>query len=640
MYLATIDYETEAIGSRPDEYPPRPVGVAIKARGYAKYYAWGHPSENNCTRSEIIPVLRDHLKNARCIFHNCAFDIEVGIKFLGLPFPNVYDDTEFLAFLNDPRDKSLALKPLADKYLNMPPDEQDELREWILENVTWIDPVSGKLVKANKAPTKWGAHISKVPANLVRPYAIGDVVRTEKLYRHFRPIVAERMNEPYERELRLVKVKLKMENHGIATRHKALKRDYPKYHKAWSDVAQAIRRKLKITKAIDNASPKGFFNIDSNQQLADALDHVGLIDDWNYTDKGARSVSVDNLKQTCNDKQFLKLFTIYSTLETYINRYIKPWIDTGDNLKSDGRIYPTFNQIRAHQEHGDFKSYGTKTGRPSVSNPNFNNLPANIYKSKNRDVLIALREYLKKYGINFIGLRDYIAPSNGNYLVARDYVQQEFRVLAHYEGGALMRAYQSNPRMDIHTEVIGLIWEHLGVTITRDQVKEIAFGLLYGLGLDGLAEKLDTTYDEAKALKRAYLAILPGVKTLQDNLKEHAYRDEPIYTLGQRRYFCESDKIIKGVYRSFEYRLINLLIQGTSADITKDAMLAVDKKIKGNLIIQLYDEIIVDTPYYKHDLAVMRREMERAYLDVPLPTDAEFSKFSWARMRDYKDPKK
>jgi DNA polymerase I-like protein with 3'-5' exonuclease and polymerase domains len=638
MYLATIDYETEAIGDRPDAYPPKPVGVAIKARGRVKYWAWGHPTGNNCTVDDVRPILLDHHKNARCIFHNCAFDIEVGTKWLDLPFPNVYDDTEFLAFLNDPREPSLALKKLAEVHLDMPPDEQDELSNWILDNVTWTDPNSGKVIKASRAPTKWGAHIAKAPGDLVGKYARGDVVRTEKLYKLFRPIVADRMDEAYERELRLVKTKLSMEQRGVQTRHKAIKRDYPKYLKAWKDVANAIRRKLKITKADDAAAPNGVFNVNSNDQLADALDRAGLITDWAYTDKGNRSVSVENLKQTCNDKRFIKLYTTYSILETYVNRYLTPWLDTGDY--TGGRIYPTFNQVRTNQEHGDFKSYGTKTGRPSVSNPNFNNLPANIYKSKNRDALLTLKDYLAKYGVNFVGLRDYIGPSPGNYLVGRDYAQQELRVLAHYENGALMRAFQNDPFFDVHTHMIGEIYNQFGVTLTREQVKAIAFGLIYGLGLTGLADKLETTYAEAKKLKQAYLSFIPGVKDLDSQLREYADNDWAIHTLAGRAYKCEPDKIINGEYRSFEYRMINLLIQGTSADITKDAMDRIDQALPDTIIIQLYDEIIGDTPDHKRAMEVMRDEMERPVLDVPLPTDAEFSKFSWARMRDYKDPKK
>ena len=107
-----------------------------------------------------------------------------------------------------------------------------------------------------------------------------------------------------------------------------------------------------------------------------------------------------------------------------------------------------------------------------------------------------------------------------------------------------------------------------------------------------------------------------------------------------REYYCEDPKYIKGNLRYFGYKLLNLLIQGTSADITKRAMIDAHATLKGQLVIQLYDEIIVDTPDHKGDLKILREAMENAYrdrLDVGLPTDGEYSKVSWGRMRAYLD---
>ena len=123
--LTIIDYETDGIEKRP-EYPPVPVGVAIKRASSCRYLAWGHPSENNCTRNDARDILRNHLKHDKCVFHNSAFDIDVGQTHLGLPFPNDFEDTLFLGYLRDPRQKSLSLKPMADHRLNMTPNEQQE----------------------------------------------------------------------------------------------------------------------------------------------------------------------------------------------------------------------------------------------------------------------------------------------------------------------------------------------------------------------------------------------------------------------------------------------------------------------------------------------------------------------------------
>ena len=169
--LAVVDYETDAIEKRPD-YPPRPVGVAIHVSGRARYYAVAHPTENNATWAKVKPILRDLYRTHEIIFHHCAFDIDVGTIHLGLPVPQVYHDTQFLAYLNDPREETLALKPLADKYLSMPPQEQDELREWIFKNIK----------DAKKARTKWGKFIGLTPGRLCGKYARGDVIRTYKLF--------------------------------------------------------------------------------------------------------------------------------------------------------------------------------------------------------------------------------------------------------------------------------------------------------------------------------------------------------------------------------------------------------------------------------------------------------------------------
>ncbi len=627
--LTTVDYETNAIESRP-EYPPVPVGVSIRRRGRAKYWAWGHPIQNNCTKAEARKELIDVYKNDRVIFHHAAFDIDVGQTHLRLPFPREFEDTLFLSYLRDPRQKSLALKPLADHWLEMPPDEQTELKDWILANVPG----------AKKAPTKWGKYIALAPGKLVGKYANGDTIRTEKLFKLFMPYITETgMVEAYQVEKDIVRVKLAMERHGIQTASKKLKRDAPKWQAAHDALHASLFRKLRITPAYEADCPKGFFNLNSTDQLADALEEEGLVTEWILTDKGNRSTSLENLTEVVSDKHFLKTYAMYSALDKMLTGFIGPWIETGDR-DGGGRIYPTFNQVRSDHKYGGGSGGGTKTGRPSVSNPNFNNIPADVAESKNAAVLLQLQAYVKKFGLNFIGLRDYITPTPGNYLIARDYIQQELRVLAHYEDGALMQTFNENPTIDIHANIAAEMTERTGITLKRKASKTIAFGILYGFGLDTLAEALDTTYNEAKYLRQTFLSMLGGVGQLQKWLKQSERNDTPIHTLAGREYYCEDPKYINGQLRYFGYKLLNLLIQGTSADITKRAMIDAHDALTGQMIIQLYDEIIVDTPDHKGDLIILRGCMESAYrdrLDVGLPTDGEYSKVSWGRMRAYVD---
>src|SRR5210317_1199579 len=176
MYHYVIDFETFGIEDRP-EYPPEPVGVAIQTpRGKKSYLAWGHPSENNCTKGHARRQLLQ-IWNKPLLFHNAAFDMEVAETHLDLPIPLKWDDTLLLAFLCDPRRISLSLKPMAEQILNMPPEEQEELKDWVINN--YMKP------NGLRKESQWGAYIAYAPGKLVGKYAVGDVDRTAKLYKYF-----------------------------------------------------------------------------------------------------------------------------------------------------------------------------------------------------------------------------------------------------------------------------------------------------------------------------------------------------------------------------------------------------------------------------------------------------------------------
>lgn len=179
MYIA-LDFESEAIDNRPN-FPPNPVGLAyaypVNWGFESKYFAWGHPTENNSSEAEATYYLKETLQDTRneFIFHNAPFDcsiIQEKLK-LEVPWDRVHD-TMLLAFLSNPHGE-LSLKPLCEKFLGMPPEERDAVRDWL---------VSHGICRANDKG--WGAHISKAPGNLVGRYAIGDVERTFKLFEYLR----------------------------------------------------------------------------------------------------------------------------------------------------------------------------------------------------------------------------------------------------------------------------------------------------------------------------------------------------------------------------------------------------------------------------------------------------------------------
>lgn len=179
--MYTIDFETEAIDFGSGK-SPTPVGVAVKHLDRpSQYHAWGHPTENNSTFEKGRKILTDIWNSDEpLLFHNAKFDVSVAMDHFSLPYPvGRVHDTMFLAYLNNARERTLALKPLSEKYLGIPPDEQDEVKDWILAHVP----------KATKKT--YGAFICEAPGELVGRYAVGDVDRTYALYCYFMGIIEE-----------------------------------------------------------------------------------------------------------------------------------------------------------------------------------------------------------------------------------------------------------------------------------------------------------------------------------------------------------------------------------------------------------------------------------------------------------------
>ena len=153
--VATVDFETLPIMNRP-HYPPEPVGVAIRRPQdrASKYYAFGHPSGNNCSKADARRALREVWESDyRVVFHNSKFDADVAEVRMGLP-PLLWermDDTMFLAFLSDPHAPSFALKPLGEKLLGRAPDERDEVVDWLVENLVYVPGTTTRLSRAPKS---------------------------------------------------------------------------------------------------------------------------------------------------------------------------------------------------------------------------------------------------------------------------------------------------------------------------------------------------------------------------------------------------------------------------------------------------------------------------------------------------------
>jgi DNA polymerase-1 len=561
--------------------------------------------------------------------------LDVARCYFGLR-PRQFDDTIFLAFLNDPYERELKLKPLAHKHLNMPPEEQSRLRDWLLEN----EPA----LRSKNQHGKWGEYICRAPGELVGKYANGDTRRTKGLYEHLYPKIVERgMRAAYERELAVAPIVLGMEQSGVRVSRKRLKEALRVFEKLDALLVQRIHRRLGVSKYGQPLAKE--FNVDSGKQLGAALLRAGKLSAVVKTPKGQQSTKIDILRKTCTDKKLLDLLAVHSVCRKYISSFIKPWLEQSE--VTGGRINPRFNQVP--NDGGG----GARSGRFSSSDPNLQNVPTDVEESQNRDTLLLLQKWLAdEFNYQFLGLRDFIVPDEGMVMICCDYSQQELRFLAHFEDGILAEAYNKDPNMDVHDFVRLLILKEIGIDFPRKHVKITVFGIVYGMGVEKLAARLEIDVGTAKKLRDAVLQAIPGIRGLMKYLKRLAEDDKPLITWGGRQYYCEPPRMVKlinkhtgkpiydefgePVYKSidFAYKMLNYLIQPSAADCTKQGMINVHEDVgdKCRIAVQVHDELMVMAPSRKYGPRIARAMCD-IKLKVPMLAEPKYSEESWARIK-------
>ena len=610
MTLVAYDFETEEIKDYP-QYPPKPVGISIYEKGGTPhYYAWGHPTGNNCTEDEAIQAISKYWHSAEyeLIAWNSPFDRLICHVHWGLPLNSAakQHDGLVLAFLLDPHARELGLKPVAEKELGLPPEERDAVKDWLVSNGVCKD-----------SKRAWGAHISKAPGDLVGKYADGDTLRTLQLFElQYKKVVDSGMLRAYEREMALQPIMLAASIEGIPVSAEHLKRDIDMYTEALERIDARIFELCSV----------GPFNINSAAQLADAIDRVvpGIV--WPLTKTGRRSTSKATMEHVLGSLQgeLLALLQYRASVNTCVNTFMKEWLRQATHPEGDGKIHCLWHTTRSDDG-------GARTGRLS-SNPSFMNIPT-LKSAKFAKCIELWEEHLKDLGIPGLpNVRYYIDTCNDEELVVkRDFSSQELRVLAHYEDGPLLQAFRADPGLDLHQWACDKIKELTGIVITRKQAKTVAFSILYGSGLAKLAEGLHTDQDAARIIKDAYLDAIPGIAQLSTQLKARAKQGRPIRTWGGRQYYVEPPRFDPevGRWRSFEYKMLNYLIQGSSADISKDAIIEyAARKQHGTFLLMVHDELVlkVHKDHLASEMQILKECMESVPLDCPLTSEGEIGR--------------
>ena len=341
------------------------------------------------------------------------------------------------------------------------------------------------------------------------------------------------------------------------------------------------------------------FNINSPKQVGEVLfDQLQLDTKAKKSKTGQYSTSEEVLLGLKGKHEVVGLILEYRELKKLISTYISA-LPTYINPET-GKIHTTYNQTV------------TATGRLSSSNPNLQNLPIR----SERGQLI----------------RQAVIPDEGCLFLSADYSQIELRLMAHFsQDPHLVEAFRSG--QDVHAATAAKIFGVAIENVTKDQrrqAKTANFGIIYGISAFGLAQQLDCSRSEAKALIDGYFAAFPGVIDYIERQKELARQQGYAVTLFGRKRYLPDILSHNATVRSFaERNAVNSPIQGTAADIIKMAMVTIHRRLKEEglrtqMIMQVHDELNFNVPQDEIDEVrnIVISEMQNVvHLTVPLIAD-------------------
>ena len=391
-----------------------------------------------------------------------------------------------------------------------------------------------------------------------------------------------------EVELPLAKVLKEMEQAGVRVDVEMLKKAEEQLSKELANLEQGIYASVGMA-----------FNINSPKQVGELLfDQLKLDAKAKKSKTGQYSTSEEVLLGLKGKHEVVGMILEYRELKKLISTYIAA-LPTYINPET-GKIHTTYNQTV------------TATGRLSSSNPNLQNLPIR----SERGQLI----------------RQAVIPDNACMFLSADYSQIELRLMAHFsQDPHLVEAFRSG--QDIHAATAAKIFGVAIEDVTKEQrrqAKTANFGIIYGISAFGLAQQLDCSRSEAKALIDGYFAAFPGVIDYIERQKELARQQGYAVTLFGRKRYLPDILSHNATVRSFaERNAVNSPIQGTAADIIKMAMVTIDRRLKeeglkAQMIMQVHDELNFNVPENEVDKVreIVVNEMQNVvHLTVPLIAD-------------------
>ena len=566
----TIAIDTETTGL--DYMDTDLVGISLSYKaGEAYYIPIKHLDDtvNQLHQDLVLDILRPILETSKnkIIGQNIKFDRNVLAKY-GISISSIKNDTMMMSYVLDASATRHNLDALSSYYLNY--------------KTSTFEDVAGKGVKQ--------VTFDQVPIDEATHYAAEDADITLRLYEELNPKLEtedslKKLNE--EIEIPLIEVLSEMEQNGAILNSKILKSQS-------KDLENRIKKLEK--KAYDIAGEE--FNLGSTKQLREIF-----FEKLNYrvikkTPGGQPSTDEKVLAELAEEYELPKVLLEHRTLSKLKSTYTDKL--PGQISASTGKVHTSFHQAV------------TTTGRLSSSDPNLQNIPIRTEDGRR--------------------IRQAFEPSKGHRFISADYSQIELRIMAHVSKDiGLLQAFQEGE--DVHSktasEVFGVDIDNVTADLRRN-AKAINFGLIYGISAFGLGKQLGISRNLAAEYMAMYFEKYPGVKEYMESTKEFASQNGYVETLFGRRLYLRDINASNAMRRQASERAaINAPVQGTAADIMKIAMIKTHKAIKteeieAKLILQVHDELILDTPKKEIDsvIAILTDSMMgAANLDVPLEID-------------------
>ena len=543
------------------------VGLSFSVKEKEAYYVAVPANREEAQR--IVNIFKPLYEDEKIlkIGQNIKYDLEV-LRNYGVHLKGKMWDTMIAHYLIQPELRH-NMDYMAEVYLNYKTIHIDEL----------IGP-KGKNQKSMR----------DLPPTDVYEYAAEDADITLRLKNVLEPKLKEADVEHlfYDIEMPLMPVLAEMEMNGVCIDTDSLKETSEVFTTRMQELEQRIYQLAGEE-----------FNIASPKQVGDILfGKMKIVDKPKKTKTGQYVTSEEVLQQLKNKSEIVEDILNHRGLKKLLGTYI-------DAL-------PKLINARTGHIHTSFNQTITATGRLSSSDPNLQNIPIRGEDGKE--------------------IRKAFIPEPGCLFFSADYSQIELRVMAHLSGDENMIAVFRDGK-DLHAATAATIYKKDIHDVSRDErtkSKRANFGIIYGITVFGLAERLDISRDEAKQLIDGFFETFPQVHDYMELSKQKAREKGYAETVFHRRRYLPDINSHNATVRNFaERNAINAPIQGSAADIIKVAMIRIfnrfnEEGIRSKMILQVHDELNFSVyPEEKERVEkIVLEEMQRAYeLRVPLIAD-------------------